>query len=312
MGSRCAVFSCLGLGDGLISFILSNNLSRQGFDVTTFHPFLSGMRQWFPSFKIQEFPKREELEKELKGYDRFFIFFEKSPAMTQIIEYCNAFHLDKTLILNPIATKNRDYLYWGNGKFDGSIPFADNMEIFCRQILKLKACTKENGITPLSGYQQKKFPTRIALHPTSSRQGKNWPKEKFFKLAQRLKKKGFDPYFILTKEERDDWTDLKYPVPRFSTLTEIAQFVYESGYMIGNDSGIGHLASCLGIPTITICRNQMTSSFWRPSWTKGVAVHPPKWIPNIKGLRWRDRYWKKWIFVSDVLRAFDKLGAKTD
>ena len=95
--------------------------------------------------------------------------------------------------------------------------------------------------------------------------------------------------------------------PQFLNLSDLAGFIYESGWMIGNDSGIGHLASCLGIKTLTIARNHKTSSFWRPSWSMGIVVHPPIWIPNIKGIRWRDKQWQKWISVGQAVRAFKHL-----
>src|SRR5690348_18510042 len=38
---HCAVFSCQGMGDGLISLVLSNNLHLNGAEATTFHPFLN-------------------------------------------------------------------------------------------------------------------------------------------------------------------------------------------------------------------------------------------------------------------------------
>ena len=82
--------------------------------------------------------------------------------------------------------------------------------------------------------------------------------------------------------------------------------------MIGNDSGVGHLASCLGIPTLTICRSQMAANFWRPGWSKGAVITPPAWVPNLKGLRLRDQHWQKFISVKKVYKTFinQRLGKK--
>ena len=115
--SKCAVLSCLGLGDGLISLILSHNLRLHGYQVTTYHPFLDQLAAWFPHLPIQPFPPLEELAKTLAECSRIFIFYEKSPWMQAIIAHCLEHYPANTLILNPIATPNRDYAYWENGKF---------------------------------------------------------------------------------------------------------------------------------------------------------------------------------------------------
>ena len=99
----------------------------------------------------------------------------------------------------------------------------------------------------------------------------------------------------------------KIEAPLFANLSELAVFVCESGYMVGNDSGIGHLASNFGLPTLTICRSYQNALFWRPAWTIGEVITPSPWIPNLKGLRWRDRHWKKWISVNKALKGFHRL-----
>lgn len=302
---KVAVFCCRGMGDALISLILSNNLHRNQFSVTTFHPFFSGMQPWFPNVTLRKFPKLEEMEEELKKFDQLFVFFETSEPVLKVIELSKTTHPDRTYILNPIATKNRDYRYWEVGKFDGRFPFGNNLLKFCEDSLKLKMATLHNGISPDREAVYKKYPSRVVIHPTSSRAGKNWPQDKFIQLSDKLKKDGFEPFFLLSEEEKKEW-DMPEAMC-FSTLPETARFVYESGWMIGNDSGIGHLASSLGIPTLTICRSHKPAAFWRPCWTKGKLIYPPTWIPNPKFLRLRDRYWKKMVSVDKVYKGFRSL-----
>lgn len=308
INNRAIVLSCLGLGDGLISLILSHNLALNGYDVTTYHPFLNQMQSWFPTLPIQPFPSLEKLSPTLSGCSKIFIFYEKSPWMQEIIAHCLDKHAERVTILNPIATPNRDYAYWENGKFDGTIPFAQNLYHFCRDELKLAVASRENGIRPPEEAVRHRFSRRVLLHPTSSRPGKNWPREKFIEVSLRLKESGYDVALILTKGEREGWSEEELvDAPVFNSLSSCAQFIYESGYMIGNDSGIGHLASCLGLPTLTICRNALTAKFWRPAWARGEVLFPPLWIPNLKGMRLRDKHWKRWISVSRVLSRFQTL-----
>ncbi|MES2345500.1 MAG: glycosyltransferase family 9 protein [Chlamydiota bacterium] len=305
---KCAVFSCKGLGDGLLALVLANNLKLDGNDVTVFHPFLQGLQSWFPKIFILPFPKMEALTQ----FDRFFIIYEKSPWMQQILEFCMNAHKEKTFVLNPIATANRDYPYWEVGKFDGTKPFAHNLVQFSKDTLQINGAIAGNGITLPSDVNVHKYPQRVILHPTSSRPGKNWKETKFIQLAEELEKKGYEPVFILTKEEKAEWPALRFLVPEFDSLDVMAAFVAEAGGMIGNDSGIGHLASSLGLPTVTICRSKMTANFWRPAFAPNVLVTPPTWLPNLKGLRLRDKYWKDAITVSRVLTTYLTLSKKAN
>ncbi len=79
---RSAVFSCLGLGDGLLALELANNLHLNGDEVVTFHPFLQGLQGWLPHLPIRPFPPV------LEEFDRFFIIYEKTPWMEAVIQTC--------------------------------------------------------------------------------------------------------------------------------------------------------------------------------------------------------------------------------
>lgn len=297
----------MGLGDGLIALVLSHNLYLNGCRVTTFHPFLQGMQKWFPTLSIRPFPEMKDLPKQLKAFDRFFIIYEKTPWMREILNICEEKYPDETTVLNPIATPKRDYPYWAHGRFDGRRPFVDNLYTYCHEVLGLSVVTKSNGIVVPHGVVPRRCPERVIFHPTSSRPGKNWPMEKFIAFSEKLKEKGFHPVFALTPEEKKEWPLDRIEAPDFQGLSDLAAYVCESGYMVGNDSGIGHLASCLGVPTLTICRSLLAANFWRPAWSRGEVVSPSNWIPNLKGLRWRDAHWKKWVTLSKVFSAFNRL-----
>lgn len=291
---KIAVFSCIGLGDCLLTAILSYNLVREGHEVVTFHPFMSAMQKWFPDVVIKD---RKDVN--LSEFDRFFIFYEKLPWMTHILEECLQKYRAQTTVLNPIATPNTDYPFWEEGEFDGSHTFADNLVSFCHKKLGILHPVKSCGLV-LPAHLTRRFPTRVILHPTSSRPGKNWPRSKFLRLAKKLKKSGFDPVFIVSPEERGEWPE----APLFPSLDAAARFIAESGYMIGNDSGIGHLASLLQLPTLSLFKNERTANFWRPSFAPNQICLPRGWLPNIKGMRWRDQYWHWGLSVRQVFRVF--------
>ncbi|NGX27196.1 MAG: hypothetical protein K940chlam6_01129 [Chlamydiae bacterium] len=295
---KIAIFPCIGLGDGLIACVLANNLARAGHQVDLFHPLLPKMQPLFPRLS---FLARPDDLKILEDYNKLIFFYEKLNWMQKAIEA----YPEKNIILNPIATPNCDYPYWEEGEFDGTIPFIDNLVRYAEKKWAIENAMKDNGIQLPEDVIVGKYPKRIIFHPTSSRAGKNWSKEKFLRLADKLKREGFEPVFILTEEEQKDWPEVQ--APKFPDLCAIAAFVAESGFMIGNDSGIGHLASCLGVPTLTICRSAMSANFWRPAWARGEVIIPPSWIPNLKGMRWRDKKWQKFVPVSKVYQAFLEL-----
>ncbi len=288
------IFSCAGLGDCLLTLILSHNLFLQGHKVVTFHPFMASMQGWFPHLPIQPFPPQ------LENFDRYFLFYEKTPWMEEVLKTCLEKYRSATTVLNPIATPNTDYPYWEEGRFDGRNTFADNLVTFCQNRLKIPGAIKGNGIQIPAGIIARRYPKRVVIHPTSSRPGKNWPRTKFLKLIEKLKQLGYEPVLIVSPQEKKDWPE----APLFSSLDAMARFVCESGYMIGNDSGIGHLASCLGVPTLSLFKNERSADFWRPAFAPGVVCLPQGWLPNIKWFRWRDKYWHWHLSVDKVLEGF--------
>lgn len=292
---RIAIFPCIGLGDGLISCVLAYNLILSKHQVTVFHPLMVQLQSFFPELF---FAKRPEDLSVLKDYEKCIFFYEKLPWMKKAIETVT----EKRIVLNPIATPNRDYPFWEEGEFDGNLSFVENLMHYAEKKWGVEKPTRNNGLQIPLTLELRKYENRVVIHPTSSRAGKNWTKEKFLHLAEKLNAKGFDPVFVLTEEEKKGWPEVEAPV--FSDLKQVAEYIAESGWMIGNDSGIGHLASCLGVPPLTICRTQMGANFWKPSWTEGKIIVPPKWIPNLKGMRWRDKKWQAFISVEKIFREF--------
>ncbi len=295
MPKKAAVLSCLGLGDALICCILANQLYRQGYEVTLFHPSIQSAQEWFPHIGFKTYK-----ELDLSCYEAIFIFYEKSPWMQEAINQATTLYREKSVILNPIATPRTDYLYWENGEFDGRKPFVDNLVKYCQKKLHFVDASKETGISPLPFLTHKKYPSRVVIHPTSSKEEKNWGKGQFLELEKKLKKAGFSPVFVVSPKEKIAWPE----AISFASLSALFAFVYESGWMIGNDSGIGHLASLLGLPTLILFRTKRGADFWRPAWEKGKVCTPFSWIPNIKYARWREKFWRQAIPCFYVWKQF--------
>ena len=311
MGSKAGVFCHNGLGDGVNSLVLSNNLHLNGWHVDTYQNMMGSMQEWFPHLKVQPYPKIEALAQILSAYDWYFVVHNDTDEFVKkLIQEGKRRFPDrlKVIYLYPSKYIVREK-YYSDCLIDPKLSIAENLRQFCEKILHLKKISKNNGFISPPGLIHRKFLKRVVIHPTSARPTRNWPKEKFVKLAIYLRGKGYEVVFV-PGAEKENWKDVEemgFAVPMFPTLNLLARYIYESGYLIGNDSGLGHLASALGIPTLTFCRRKAWANMWRPNFCEGIVVTPPSWIPNIRGFRLRDWEWRRLISVRMACRGFEKL-----
>jgi ADP-heptose:LPS heptosyltransferase len=114
-------------------------------------------------------------------------------------------------------------------------------------------------------------PARVLLHPGAGSPKKRWPAERFFELADRLAAAGSDPQFILGPAEQDLAPAVKErPWPLFTTesLTDLLGRLLRAGALVGNDSGVSHLAAYVGLPTVAVF-GPTDPAIWSP---RGRAV----------------------------------------
>lgn len=309
MGLRAGVFCHNGLGDGVNCLVLSNNLHLNGWQVDTYQNSLGSMQNWFPHLAIRLYPSLEELPRILNAYDWFFVVHNDSSEFAlRLIEEGKRRFPEKVKVLYLYPSKNIvNEPYYSDFPTDPGISITANMRLFCEKILRLPKITKSNGFIPPAGLVSRKYRKRVVIHPTSARSTRNWPKEKFIKLALHLKEEGYEPIFIPGAKEMENFQNVGFELKDFDSLDALARFVYESGYLIGNDSGLGHLASALGVPTLTLCRRKAWANMWAPSFGSGIVLTPSPWIPNIRGFRLRDRQWKFFLSVGMARRGFERL-----
>ncbi|MBX7066561.1 MAG: hypothetical protein K1X28_04970 [Parachlamydiales bacterium] len=307
MGPRAGVFCHNGLGDGVNCLVLSNNLHLNGWKVDTYQNSIGSMQNWFPHLAVNPYPPLSELPRILNSYDWFFVVQnDTDPFVLQLIQEGKRRFPEKLKVIYLYPSKNIvNEPYYNDCLTDPGLSIAENLRLLCEKVLHLPKITKSNGFIPPPGLIHRKHPKRVAFHPTSARETRNWPREKFLSLAQHLKERGFDPVFI--PGTKNGWENIGFEVALFPNLDQLARFIYESGYLVGNDSGLGHLASALSVPTLTFCRRKTWANMWAPSFHKGIVVTPSSWIPNIRGLRLRDRHWKKFISVRKAKKSFDRL-----
>ncbi|VVB80391.1 Glycosyltransferase family 9 (heptosyltransferase) [uncultured archaeon] len=305
---KVGIMSCPGLGDGLISLLLAENLSQSGNEVEVFHAgVLCELKKWFSSATILSLPAAYN-EKLLDEYDHFFVFYDQGhPWMNHFIS--EGKKKEKVTVLNASSgRKNGSQPFYEDAYLESDRSMVENMELFCRRVLCLLPTTKKLTLNIPAAVG--KDPKRVVIHASGAKEGKRWDLEKFLRLYEHLKKKNFSPIFVFRESEKEEFAPLegKVSVKFCKDCDELARFLLTARFFIGNDSGVGHLASSLGVPTVTIFRNKRGSKLWRPHFTKGKVVYPPSWILNLSFCRLRDKKWQSFITVNSVLRSFETLA----
>lgn len=324
---KIGIVTSFGLGDVMVGMIMAHNLARNGFHVVIHSNFLEQLKTWVlhPRIEVRAFPSPEQFDlnefdicladahsiftkgkslDECAQWTKKIVFFGMasprkdlvSDAVKQALLACS--DEERKQVLLPFANAAGVSMR----QFGKHTTMVDNMQSMCQMILKLEEVIADTGLTPPEGLQFKKYSNRVVIHPTSANPSKNWPALKFIKLARKLKKAGFDPVFTVSPKERLEWeprVNNEFPVPEFPLVSDLASFIYESGYMIGNDSGTGHLASALGIPTLSIFRSIDNRPRWRPGWTRGVVV-----TPCVRIKMGEFYWWKPFVSVNKVYHAF--------
>lgn len=309
---KAAVFPSRGIGDAILMMIACHHLKKAGYDVTLYHPTLEELKNWFESGskkqKFAKWPSLEDLPSSVQEYDLVIVQNDNSPRMKVLY---SSTARNKLSIFYPSYVQGKHFPLDPNDfVFASDKTMAENIAIAVASLLGNKEVSKDNGLYAPHQLTYRKEKNRVVIHPLSNEVEKNWPVEKYEKLGQALQKKGFVPVFVCNENELPILHRLaqNYPVEAFLNLEALAIFIYESGYMIGNDSLIGHLASNLAIPTLIIANDSKRMRLWRPGWLFGEVITPYDWIPNFKFLRIRSVYWKLCISVNRVYKGFIRLA----
>jgi hypothetical protein len=117
----------------------------------------------------------------------------------------------------------------------------------------------------------------LALHPGSGSPVKNWSRERFLRLAERLSPRR---PFLLVEGEAD--ASACAPLAELPGAVVAAQLplrvlgaaLHRSGLFVGNDSGVSHLAAAYGAPTLALFGPTDPRS-WRPLGAHVEALRSP-------------------------------------
>lgn len=277
------------LGDCLLSMIVTHNLRRHGFKVTSFNNYLAALQHYFPDEDIQPYPDKTVGREILSQFDLLIYMADYNVAFES-----NQWH-PKIVILDDYQLYHR------------AMSMVDIQLAVCREIFGLTDLVKTNGFKAPAHFKFRANPRRVVIHPSASNISKQWLPNRFVELAQQLKAENYQPVFVVAPAEKSQFPWImahQFDYVADPALEFLPQFIYESGWFIGNDSGIGHLASNFGIPTLSLMCRKSVKRRWQPGWAPGAALIP--WMPLI--LRpWKRNFWKYFISVKQVIGAFHKL-----
>lgn len=112
----------------------------------------------------------------------------------------------------------------------------------------------------------------ILIHSGAKQSVRVWPLEHYRSLAAQLRKNNHPVQVVCDPEQRNWWIESgENSVIAPATVTELAAALDRAAVFIGNDSGPGHLAALLGVPTFTLFGPQL------PEWF--APLHPQaEWI----------------------------------
>jgi ADP-heptose:LPS heptosyltransferase len=112
----------------------------------------------------------------------------------------------------------------------------------------------------------------ITIHTGAYKPVRVWPLDRYQRLAQHLRQRGFNVRILCDDHQRAWWQQCgETAVQTPATPEELLALLDQSAVFIGNDSGPGHLAAACGVPTFTFFGPQLSEWF--------APLHPDaEWI----------------------------------
>ena len=140
----------------------------------------------------------------------------------------------------------------------------------------------------------------VLIHPGSGGGRKNWPTERFERLAALLRKRGWRIVWCLGPAEGGRCMPEGDGVVREPRLVELCAMLTRARCYIGNDSGVSHLAAACGCPSVVLF-GPSDERIWAPCGDVVAIVTPTGSLASD-----RERDIRK-IEVEQVLAAVDRL-----
>ncbi len=160
-------------------------------------------------------------------------------------------------------------------------------EVFLKPLERL-AIYDADPVPRLPINHQRSTLNRLALHPGSGSERKNWPEENWMRLIQHLQTATQFGFLLVGGEAevgrlrrlsavfRADRLELAQGLP----LAELARRLQSCLGFIGHDSGISHLAAALGLPVLVLW-GETNETVWRPLGERVTVIRSPEGLQGL-------------------------------
>ena len=281
-----AVLSARALGDGILALVLARNLRAAGHGVTLHHDALVELAPWLPDVRLAPLPR--------------------GPARAELLATAPALFLGDPDFEEGPAPTGQARVVFRKSLWERTQPYLRSLERACAAPFGLDTWSDDAGLLAPPMPQAPRATHRIALHPTSARPAKNWPPDRWVQLGARLRAEGWAPEVLLATDEVEAWRRKAgdvLPVAVPGRLDAVAAWLQGARACVATDSGIAHLASAVGTPTLTIFRKRSAARFWAPHWGRTAVVAAPWRLPGGRG----HRLWGRLLSARRVQSALDAL-----
>jgi ADP-heptose:LPS heptosyltransferase len=115
-------------------------------------------------------------------------------------------------------------------------------------------------------------PPLVIVHTGAAREVRVWPLSRYAQLVARLRQRGCQVQVICDSAQRSWWLGQgEHSVETPPTVTALMDSLARGRVFVGNDSGPGHLAAILGLPTLTLFGPQVSQGY--------LPMHPAaEWV----------------------------------
>ena len=118
------------------------------------------------------------------------------------------------------------------------------------------------------------------FHPIASQPDKTWPADRFYAVAEHLKRH-FDLEPVFIGSARDDLSTFRpFRTLAGAPLTAVKSLLQRAMLFIGNDSGPAHMAAAFAVPVVAIFGSS-NPAIWGPWRTTSEILHHPAGIEHV-------------------------------
>lgn len=298
-GKKVAIVPFPALGDVTICLRLAQTLTAGGYNVTLFADLLISSQPNFQWLTFKSLPK--SVETLLIDFD-LVLLDVLSPWVQQYLptvlkcpnillftakdfpeELSSKPRLSEELLASnlPIKVLNRPFCL--GKKVDKCM--VDWVDEYAQTVFGLQA---QSTLPSILFHEASCSTEKVVIFPTTPNIKKNFSFRGFYKLASRLKKTNIPVEIVCMPNELANVSQKfqGFTVRTFPDISQLIEYLKTAKTVISNDSGGGHLAAMLGIPTITISRKRK-NFVWRPGYGLGNVVTPAMTIKLGSGHIWR-------------------------